>query len=98
MLQNEDGKSPVIPPHRRLILLDLNMPKMGGIEFLKKLRADPKLKSIPVVVLTTSNQDQDRVEAYQLNVAGYLLKPLTFSGFLEAMATLNKYWTLCEMP
>jgi CheY-like chemotaxis protein len=98
MLQNEDGESPAIPPHRRLILLDLNMPKMGGIEFLKRLRADPKLKSIPVVVLTTSNQDQDRVEAYQLNVAGYLLKPLTFSGFLEAMATLNKYWTLCEMP
>ncbi|MCU0537589.1 MAG: response regulator [Hydrococcus sp. Prado102] len=98
MLQNEDGQSPVIPPNRRLILLDLNMPKMGGIEFLKRLRADPQLKSIPVVVLTTSNQDQDRVEAYQLNVAGYLLKPLTFSGFLEAMATLNKYWTLCEMP
>lgn len=48
--------------------------------------------------MTTSNQDKDRVEAYNLNVAGYLLKPVTFNNFLELMATLNKYWTLCEMP
>ncbi len=74
------------------------MPKMGGIEFLQELRADPQLRPTPVVVMTTSNQDKDRVEAYNLNVAGYLLKPVTFNNFLELMATLNKYWTLCEMP
>jgi CheY-like chemotaxis protein len=87
-----------VPADRRLILLDLNMPKMGGIQFLQELRSDPKLKSTPVVVMTTSNQDQDRVEAYNLNVAGYILKPVTFSNFVELMAALNKYWTLCEMP
>lgn len=93
-----NGKPPVIPRERRLILLDLNMPKMNGIEFLKELRADPELKPIPVIVLTTSNEDRDKVEAYNLNVAGYLLKPVTFSRFVEAVKTLNQYWTLSEMP
>ncbi len=87
-----------IPNERRLILLDLNMPKMNGIEFLQALRADPELASLPVVVLTTSNDDQDKIDAYNFNVAGYLLKPVTFSNFCERMATLNKYWTLVEMP
>jgi CheY-like chemotaxis protein len=87
-----------IPPERRLVLLDLNMPRMGGIEFLQELRADEHLRSIPVIVLTTSNADQDRVQAYNLNVAGYLLKPVTFSSFVEVVIALNKYWTLCEMP
>ncbi|HEY9858023.1 MAG TPA: response regulator [Candidatus Obscuribacterales bacterium] len=93
------GKSELaIPFQRRLILLDLNMPKMGGIEFLRELRADEALKHIPVIVLTTSNEDGDKVEAYNLNVAGYILKPVTFARFVEAMATLNKYWTLSEIP
>jgi len=87
-----------VPKERRLVLLDLNMPKMNGIEFLQELRADPELSSLPVVVLTTSNDDQDKIDAYNLNVAGYLLKPVTFSNFCERMATLNKYWTLVEMP
>lgn len=83
---------------RRLILLDLNMPKMGGIEFLRELRADPNLRPLPVIVLTTSNEDKDKVEAYNFNVAGYIIKPVTFTKFVEAMATLNQYWTLNEMP
>jgi CheY-like chemotaxis protein len=87
-----------VPSERRLILLDLNMPKMNGIEFLQALRADPELASTPVVVLTTSNDDQDKIDAYNLNVAGYLLKPVTFSSFCERMTTLNKYWSLVEMP
>jgi CheY-like chemotaxis protein len=86
-----------MPRERRLILLDLNMPKMGGIEFLQVLRADPQLKEIPVVVLTTSNGDQDRLKAYNLNVSGYILKPVRFEAFIEAMLTLNNYWSLCEM-
>lgn len=98
MLRGKDGQPPAIPSDRRLILLDLNMPKMGGIEFLHELRDDPNLRLTPVVVLTTSNQDQDRVEAYNLNVAGYLLKPVTFTTFAELMVALNKYWALCEMP
>jgi CheY-like chemotaxis protein len=74
------------------------MPRMNGIEFLRELRADPELHPIPVVVLTTSNDDRDRIEAYNLNVAGYLLKPVTFVNFVELMAALNKYWSLVELP
>ena len=92
-----NGKPPVIPLERRLVLLDINMPKMNGLEFLRELRADPQLKQIPVIVLTTSNEDRDKVEAYNLNVAGYILKPVAFSSFVEAVATLNKYWTLSEI-
>ena len=87
-----------IPRSRRLVLLDLNMPKMNGIEFLRALRADPELSATPVVVLTTSDAERDKVEAYNLNVAGYLLKPVTFSNFCDVMTTLNKYWALVEMP
>lgn len=87
-----------VPGSRRLILLDLNMPKMNGIEFLRELRADPALSKSTVVVLTTSNDDQDKVAAYDLHVAGYLLKPVTFINFVELMATLDKYWALVEMP
>jgi CheY-like chemotaxis protein len=87
-----------IPGDRRLVLLDLNMPKMNGIEFLRELRNDPDLRLTPVVVLTTSDDERDRVDAYNLNVAGYILKPVTLMNFVEAMATLNKYWSLVEMP
>ena len=97
MLRGRDGRPSVIPSYRRLILLDLNMPKMGGIEFLQQLRTDPILQSIPVVILTTSDQDCDRMDAYKLNVAGYILKPVTFANFVEMMYVLNRYWTFSEM-
>jgi CheY-like chemotaxis protein len=87
-----------VPTGRRIVLLDLNMPRMNGIEFLRVLRADPDLSATTVVVLTTSNNERDKIEAYDLNVAGYLVKPVTFSEFSELMVTLNKYWTLVEMP
>jgi len=91
-------RSGEIPPINRIVLLDINMPRMDGIEFLRELRADPALRATTVVVLTTSNEDRDRVQAYELNVAGYLLKPVTFVNFVEIMAMLNKYWTLMEFP
>ena len=91
-------RSGAVPRDRRLILLDLNMPRMSGIEFLRELRADPELHSTPVVVLTTSDDERDKVNAYDLNIAGYLLKPVTFINFVEVMAALNKYWTLVELP
>jgi CheY-like chemotaxis protein len=97
MLRGEPGQPSLIPSDRRIILLDLNMPKMNGLEFLRELRTDPTIRQIPVVVLTTSNEEQDRIQAYNFNVAGYILKPVTFSIFVELMVTLNKYWTLCEM-
>lgn len=87
-----------MPPSRRLVLLDLNMPKMGGIEFLEVLRADSKLRATTVIVLTTSDQERDRIEAFNFNIAGYILKPVTFANFAEVMVALNRYWTLCEIP
>lgn len=83
---------------RLLILLDLNMPKMGGLEFLKELRADLALANLPVVVLTTSMQDSDLASAYQYNVAGYIVKPITFTSFVETIDVLNRYWSMSEMP
>jgi CheY-like chemotaxis protein len=83
---------------RRVVLLDLNMPKMNGIEFLREVRSDPALQPTSVVVLTTSDGERDKVEAFKLNVAGYLLKPVTFINFVDVMVTVNKYWTLVEMP
>ena len=91
-------RSDGVPPQRRVVLLDLNMPRMSGIEVLREIRADPALQALTVVVLTTSNEDRDRVDAYRLNVAGYLLKPVTFHAFADVMVTLNKYWALMEMP
>ena len=92
------GPGPHVPPKRRIILLDLNMPRMGGIEFLRELRKDPDLRPLTVIILTTSDEDRDKVEAYKLNVAGYILKPVTLQAFVEIMATLNKYWTVSELP
>lgn len=89
---------PKLNPTPRIILLDINMPKMGGIEFLQHLRADPIIRSISVFVLTTSNDDRDKIAAYDLNVAGYILKPVSFESFVQAVETLDAYWTLCENP
>ena len=91
-------RSKQVPGERRIVLLDLNMPRMNGLEFLRELRADPALQSTVVVVLTTSNDERDKIEAYNLNVAGYLLKPVTFNSFVDVMSALNKYWSLVELP
>ncbi|MFA8436648.1 MAG: response regulator [Marinifilaceae bacterium] len=89
---------PKIHPTPRIILLDINMPKMNGIEFLKELRANDEFKSISVFVMTTSNDDTDKMEAYNMNVAGYILKPIDFDRFVSAVATLNNFWKLIELP
>ncbi len=91
-LRNKDNERPAI------ILLDLNMPKMNGIELLKHMKADVDLRSIPVIVLTTSKADQDRIESFKLSVAGYMLKPVDYIQFVEVMRTINIYWTLSELP
>ena len=89
-LQNSDNAEPCV------ILLDLNMPKMNGIEFLKIAKSDPRLKCIPVVALTTSRTDKDKLECFDNGVAGYIVKPVDYNGFLDAMKILNLYWTLSE--
>ena len=92
-----NGKPPIIPPPQ-VILLDLNMPKMGGLEFLQELRKDPRFKSLSVFVLTTSDEERDKIAAYNFNIAGYILKPIEFGQFLDTIKTLDAYWTLCEFP
>ncbi len=82
----------------KIILLDLNMPRMGGIEFLRELRNDDGLKDISVFVMTTSSEETDIIEAYKMNVAGYIVKPLSIESFINAVSTLNNYWMLCEFP
>jgi CheY-like chemotaxis protein len=81
-----------------VILLDLNMPKMNGMEFLRAMRNDERFRVVPVIVLTTSDQQKDLEAAYNLNVAGYIVKPVEFQNFVEAIKIVNCYWSLCAMP
>jgi len=81
-----------------LILLDLNMPRMGGIEFLRVIKHDEELKMIPVVVMTTSIEEENRVESFNLGVAGYMVKPIEYIRFVEVVKIIDLYWTLSELP
>ncbi len=80
----------------QLILLDLNMPRMNGIEFLVEMKADPALSAIPVVVLTTSKEEVDRIASFSNNVAGYMVKPVDYVQFVEVMRVIRNYWLCCE--
>jgi CheY-like chemotaxis protein len=85
-------------PRPCVILLDLNMPRMNGIEFLRIAKADPALRRIPVVVLTTSREEEDKLNSFDLCVAGYMLKPVDYQKFVEVVKTIDLYWTLSELP
>ena len=91
-LRNSENKKPCI------ILLDLNMPKMNGIEFLRIVKQDEKLRRIPVVVLTTSEEEQDKVESFDLGVAGYMLKPVDYKKFVEVVRAIDLYWMWNKLP
>ena len=80
-----------------LILLDLNMPRMNGIEFLKLAKQDDKLRRIPVIVMTTSSEEQDKLNSFNLGVAGYVIKPIDYLKFVELLKTIDSYWTLSEI-
>lgn len=82
----------------QVILLDINMPRMNGLEFLRELRADPSLRSITVFVMSTSSNPSDKSTAYQFNVAGYIVKPLTIDEFSNSFARLVRFWDICEFP
>jgi CheY-like chemotaxis protein len=81
-----------------VILLDLNMPRMNGIEFLKFAKQDDRIKMIPVVVLTTSKEEKDKISSFQFGVAGYMIKPVDYKQFLEVIRAVDLYWTLSELP
>jgi len=81
-----------------IILLDLNMPKMNGIEFMKAARREELLSKIPVIVLTTSQEEQDKVETFKLGVSGYMIKPVDYHQFVEVIKAISLYWTISELP
>lgn len=91
-LQNTQNTLPCI------ILLDLNMPKMNGIEFLEIAKKDDKIKKIPIIVLTTSQEEKDRTASFNNGVAGYMTKPIDYKLFVEVIKTIDLYWTLSELP
>lgn len=96
MLRGTNGRTRL--PRPFLILLDLNMPRMSGIEFLQELRQDKELKKSIVFIMTTSDADEDKVSAYNLGVAGYILKTNPANAFLEATLLLDTYWRVVEFP
>jgi CheY-like chemotaxis protein len=96
LLRGEGGAEKLPRPY--LVLLDINMPRMNGLEFLTELRADPELKDSIVFVLTTSRSDEDRVASYNLNVAGYIVKSDVGAGFNRLIGLLDHYWRIVEFP
>jgi len=86
-------------PRPGLILLDLNMPRKDGREALKEIKSDPELRRIPVVILTTSDAEEDIIRSYDLGVNSFIKKPVTFNGMVEIMRALGKYWfQIVELP
>lgn len=81
-----------------LVILDINMPRMNGLEMLRRVREDESLRDTIVFVLTTSNDDQDKFEAYNLNVAGYMLKSDMGNSFIRAVSLVDNYWKVVEFP
>lgn len=91
-LRNKDNERPCI------ILLDINMPKMNGIEFLQVTKNDDDLCHIPTVVLTTSKEEQDRLDSFKFGVSGFMVKPVDYKQFVDTLKAIQLYWTISEHP
>src|SRR6266540_3488010 len=89
------GKTPALP---QVVLLDLKLPKIDGLEVLRRIRAAPRTQLLPVVILTSSNEERDRIEGYRLGANSYVRKPVEFGAFVEAVRTLGLYWMLLNEP
>jgi DNA-binding NarL/FixJ family response regulator len=96
MLRGANGKAK--PPSPYLLLVDLNMPRMNGIQLVKALRADEELRHTIAFILTTSKREDDKVAAYDLNVAGYIVKETAGQEFLNLVNLVDSYWRIVEMP
>jgi CheY-like chemotaxis protein len=95
-LRGEDGREKVSRPN--VILLDLNMPRMNGLEFLEEIRGDDELKDQVIFILTTSKADEDKIAAYKGNVAGYIIKTDVGNGFTKVLEMLQYYWRIVSLP
>ena len=91
-LKNEKNEKPAI------ILLDLNMPKMNGIEFLQVIKNEQDFQTLPVIILTTSKEQKDRINSYKFGVAGYVVKPVDYQQFVEMVNAIKTYWSLSQLP
>ncbi|MEN6462138.1 MAG: response regulator [Syntrophomonas sp.] len=91
-LRDQHNQKPAI------ILLDINMPRMNGLEFLEIAKNEPDIKKIPVIILTTSSEELDRMQSFQLGVAGYMVKPVDYKQFVDVVRVIDIYWTLSELP
>lgn len=96
VLRGENGHKQLIQPF--IILLDINMPRMNGLEFLKKIRKDPNLDQSVVFVLTTSNDEEDKLAAYKSHIAGYIVKDNAGESVVNALDMLDRYWRVVELP
>ena len=98
-LRHEGKRAEELSPRPTLILLDLNMPRMSGTEALAEIKADPTLRQIPIVILSTSRTDADVRATYALGASSYITKPVTFDGLVRAMTSLTQYWfEVVELP
>lgn len=96
---HQRGKYADVTTRPSLILLDLNMPRKSGFEALQEIKSDPELRSIPVVILTTSKAEEDIVRSYDLGVNSFIVKPVTFEALVETVRELGKYWfQIVELP
>lgn len=98
LFQRGEYSDPKSAPPAGILLLDVNMPKMDGLTVLKHIRADEKLRRLPVVVLTTSDLDEDRVKSYDLGANAFIRKPVGFDNFSNALKATNVFWQLTELP
>jgi CheY-like chemotaxis protein len=96
ILRGQNGKQKIAKPH--LIMLDLNMPRMNGFEFLDEIRADAELKNTVVFMITTSKAEEDKARAYDKHVAGYIIKQDPANTFMQAVSLLEHYWKIVEFP
>ena len=91
-LRNSENNKPWI------ILLDINMPRMNGIEFLKEAKQEESMQDIPIIILTSSVEQKDRVDAFKSGIAGYMVKPVTYSDMLKLVEAIKQYWTISKLP
>jgi len=95
---SEDASDGLMEKTPKIVLLDLKLPKVDGLEVLKRLKSDPRTQSIPVVILTSSREERDLIESYRLGVNSYIVKPVDFKQFIEAVQQLGLYWLLLNQP
>jgi len=98
LYQRGKYSEPDAAPQPGILLLDINMPKMDGLAVLKHIREDEELHRLPVIILTTSNAERDRLESYDLGVNAYIVKPVGFENFSQAVKTINLFWESVELP